>query len=389
MSKKKGSGNRRRGQRPAQRRTRRGRRKEAEAFQFRPNLREADPALLQDIRRAFPDGRLSDPAMMTEMVITSYDLADEPEFRGLLARPTLSSTLFVGLAEEMGIGPDELPSIEDWAESNLWLQLMSEVTLALLREDEEFLPDVVEALSQMRPRLKQRGRHYAAGQAAMVQLLLETGDEAGWRAAGLLLMLALRSVLTGFTMGDLQERMGETLREVDLEGVDASFGEAQAPELRAIAQELIEGDPTLRAYAERKLDKIWEAGFQALTRRELELDLFSSQEVAGGVERARDHVWVDRESDTLDFEMEPLLDSLRPYVEELMTPQRTAHLRQQLEAYRGQRRHGKWHRFLELVGANLEASSAETLDPRTFNFVLVALLMESLAAYVEILEEEE
>jgi hypothetical protein len=174
---------------------------------FELDLSTAEPDQLEDIRAAFEPGTIVSPASMTELALDSYDLYAQPELQGITANPIVAVLVYTRVAAEMDMVRGQIS--ED--DNNL---VIRNVTPLLLRVDPDLKTTLISALFDLRSRLRERGRRFDAGRAALVQLLIENGDAQAWRKIGLLHYITLRSVEEGFRL--VQERTSEsgTLEEM-------------------------------------------------------------------------------------------------------------------------------------------------------------------------------
>ena len=348
-------------------------------LKFDVDFSAVDPDLLADVRGAFEPGGVISPAAMSELAIDSHNLFQEPEFHGVLANPMLAAARFLALADESDLEPfgDDMDEMAP---------LIFELTPYLLREDPDLRTDLITSLQQLRLRLKGEGHLINAGRAAMVQLLLQHGQESSWRLIGLVQLAVSRSVFKGFRMFEVEEEVMKTTER----GLDTLRTADFVDGVPEVLTNLVEDDAELRMYLERHVDKLWESGIKAILRGELEMSLFTSEEADEAAAVLSNHLTVG-ETKT-DVDKEGLVASFGALVERLLTTERARQLSDDLSAVRAasedlDNERSTFLRMAEEVLA--DAAAEEPLTRRALAFSLVALMQQALVRYQEHALEEE
>lgn len=347
-------------------------------LKFDVDFSAVDPDLLADVRGAFEPGGVISPAAMSELALDSHHLFDEPELKGVLANPALAANSFVALTESAGLELFD-SDVEALA------PLIFDLSPYLLAEDPDLRADLIRALQELRARLKRQRRFLDAGRAAMSQLLLQHAQASSWRLIGVVQRVVTSSIFAGFRMGEIEEEIGKTAH--------GALGILQAEDvigdLPEKLHELLDTDPDLRAYLERRMDDMWDDGLKAVLSGDLEMSLMTPQEVDAAVTILSPHVTM-REG-KIDLDTEGLQEPFHALVEELLLVERRRELAAALKPYLSADGAETGYRpFLRLVH---EALADETGDEehafRAVGFLWMALVNQAFDAYLARRQEEE
>jgi hypothetical protein len=271
-----------------------------------------------------------------QVLLASADMANEPEFEPIFISPLDSMETFIEVGEESGVDPDSLAELPDDEREYVELQIMEGTIRRLLTD--EVRQDILKALNDLRLRLKRAGKPKEAAKAATLHSILsdETFREL-WSLIGVVRAVFSRSVAAGFEM-----------YEAAMEAMDFGPAGESRPSLlqrllrskpSAKADGLIRKIPGLTAYLERQADRIWEEGMAAIYAGDLDLALFSLEELEGGAaifattsdDTSEGAQSEERRSGELTGEdMMVLKRRLDSYVAELFTPRRCDQLRMRL-----------------------------------------------------------
>jgi hypothetical protein len=144
-----------------------------------------------------PSGHAMEELMTT--LIASEELADEPEFEGLLINPMLSAETAVQVGQEMGFTPETLADLPGQEQRDAQMEILDESMRRLLTE--EWCQDILKALNDLRLRLKRSGDKGKTAQVATLQSFLrEDKSRATWPMMGLVQAILRSSIAAGFEM---------------------------------------------------------------------------------------------------------------------------------------------------------------------------------------------
>ncbi|UCC88445.1 MAG: hypothetical protein JSV81_03810 [Anaerolineales bacterium] len=303
--------------------------------------------VIDDMLPLFPragDTSASSAASLEQLMITllaSEDLVEEPEFESIIIDPLRCVDTFVEVAEELGTDPEALRQLPDDKRDETQMQLM-EITAQRLLTD-ELRVDVINALNQLRLRLKKaRQRKKAARVAAFQSFLRGSETSQLWPSIGLVQALVQRSLMTGF---DMLEAASEALGVSHLDGSETPLALSERlaqSRLGRKANKLLQKVPGLGGYLEKQAETIWQEGVDAVFAGELNLGLFTQEELEAGLS-----VLVTTLEEVIGEELagqaptsvatseekaQTLFLKMSGFLTELLTPVRLDQLRRRLDA---------------------------------------------------------
>lgn len=290
--------------------------------------------VVEDMASLFSGGRQpsrKDVERLMQIVVESDELAAEPEFEEILFDPMLSLNQFMTGAEDRGFGPEDLDTLEAEEYEGIWGELVEEVTIELLTP--ELRQEILDALDDLRLRLKEEGEIRRVAEVAAVQASLQGGlsKTEEWANVGLVHQLASKSIQAGF---ELFAKAAEVFEQT---GIDPTSEESMAELLEKITPfteseagrqwfEQLNQVPGLAAYMEKESDTIWSAGLDALFKGDLYLNIFSASELARGSD-VFDSYLSKAESDEektaiLERDGPAMMAQIQEYVQTLITDPR-------------------------------------------------------------------
>jgi hypothetical protein len=291
---------------------------------------------LLDLMQGGPSGPEMEALMM--ILAESDDLADEPEFEDILADPFLTVTTYIQTAEQMGLTPDDLLKLDEEEREGT----LSEVFEKTLREvlTDELRREIITALNTMRQRLRQTGRRQELAKATALQSFLsESGVDDAWLMVGLVETIIGRSLEAGFKLLNLREKiMGD---QPDDESPDTWLQNAAESEVSQEIAELAK-IPGLNRFIEKKSDEIIDEGYHALQSGELDLALFTEDELLSGLEIFTEVMGgpeaIEKMSEQAEDEVEitsqqgeTLIIKINDYLTQILTPERMVEIREQIQ----------------------------------------------------------
>ena len=271
-------------------------------------------------------------------LMASDDVVDEPEFESIFVSPLDCVNTFVEVGEELGVDPASLAELphDELAEIQL---LIMEGTIGRLLTD-ELREEILKALNDLRLRLKRAGKpKEAAKAAALHSFLSEMRTSESWAMIGVVRAVFSRSLEVGFQISEAAEEGMES--EEAGESRPSLLQRFSQSGLSAKVDALFGKIPGLKGYMERQADHIWDEGMAAIYAGDLYLELYSFEELEGGLKilitvhdddrkaAAPEEPHVGR----LTHEgMKALKLRLDSYIAELFTPGRFEHLSARLNA---------------------------------------------------------
>lgn len=252
-----------------------------------PGSKRAQDEVFEDMLPLFPlvDDPAASPAdgveglMMT--LLASEGLIEEPEFDEIIIDPMRCVDTFVEVGEELGIDPEALSRLPEEEREDTQMNMLEMTTQRLLTD--ELRQDILDALSDLRQRLKRAGKREKVAQAAALQSFLgEDESSEMWHMMGLVQAIVQRSLAAGFEM---YEASMEVLEAGDLDQNDTPLTLSQRVAKSSVAQKadtLLQKVPGLGRFLEKQADDIWQEGVDAVFEGDLYLGLFTSEELEVG-----------------------------------------------------------------------------------------------------------
>jgi hypothetical protein len=193
---------------------------------------------------------------------------------------------FVEVAEELGTDPEAFSRLPDEELEETQMKLMEMTARRLLTD--ELRQEIVDALNQLRLRLKQAGQRDKTAKAAALQSFL-SGSEGSeiWSMIGLVQAIVQRSLTAGF---ELLETSRQAMEAGHLDGSETplTISERLAQSsLTQRANKLLRKVPGLGGYLEKQADSIWQEGVEAVFTGDLYLGLFTPEEMKIGLDLFR------------------------------------------------------------------------------------------------------
>jgi hypothetical protein len=264
---------------------------------------------------------------MMQSLLESAELINEPEFEDVLLDPMASVTLFIDAAHDRGFTPEDVGKLDEDERIMFELEIIADITDELLTP--ESLQEIVEALEELRARLKRQGKPLQVAQVALVQSFLQYPEDANaLEPIGLVQALVMKSVTAGFEMGEASLEILKSLGEESAE-------EQQRGGIRALAERLnrsglvekvadkIDKVPGLGSFMRKKADDTWATGLSRLFTGELFLGLYDDEELSGAVAIFK-RIVTDalQAGEVVETKGPEVMEQLIQYVSELMTPER-------------------------------------------------------------------
>ncbi len=368
-------------QRKEERRRTMQRVRQEKGWQPPPDVEFPDDELTRDLLTFVPGlagDRASEEAAaetLTNAVLGSHDLVDEPEFREFYFHPMQVIDLYGDLEEERGINEEMLNSISEEEEDELFFDLMIELARGSLTE--EMKADLLEAIEAAWQRVRGQGDQDKAGRlAGMLALLDPEENEDMWPVSGLVQAILRRSLEAGFEMASVLES-----EEAASTGPRALFESATDNSLQQEIEAIMAKYPGLAAVMAQQDQQVWEAGMQALVEGELYVGFFSDEELRRAAEILDPERLGDPELAGEDLGRAGI-QAILGYISGLLTLERRAEMREQLlTMLEDEALAGDWFPFLMAMVEDLDDDDPDT----ALGFLTGAILGE----ISEMAEEED
>lgn len=270
------------------------------------------------------------------LLADSADLAEEPEFEEVILPPIECAETFATVGMELGFEPEALANLPEEEREEKQLEILETTTQRLLTD--ELRQEIITALDMLRQRLKLAGQRAEAAKAAALQLFLsdrKTRDL--WPMLGLPQEIVRRSLVVGI------ELMAATFEAEELDQLDQD----ESPEtmLQKLSQSnlgqkisgLLQKTPGLSKFFEKQVDKAWDEGEQAIFWGDLDLELFTPEEIEAGLDFLQGVIGPDPaaqeepEREITQEKSHTLFAQLDAYLTQRFTPERLEQLRKHLQ----------------------------------------------------------
>lgn len=331
------------------------------------------------------------------LLADSADLAEEPEFEGVFTEPLVTLPTYISVAEKMGFAtPEMLDELPEEEQEDKKAEILEEATRRLLSD--ELRQEIIGALNRLRLRWKKAGQRAETARAAALQLTLnDRKSAAAWPMLGLIQAIILRSLGAGFelvgaTMDDEADEAGD-----NDESLAVLYERLSDPEISDKLELAVKKVPGLQRYLEKHVDKLWEEGETAIFDGELDLELFTTEELEAGAEifntvmaeTETDESVVSADSAKALFteKSKTLLAQLETYLVERFTPERLAQLRARLQTIMDEADYpAKYASFIRMLTDYMADEKAVENEKA---FLLRAFLGEMRTASTTVEESEE
>jgi hypothetical protein len=301
--------------------------------------------LLDDMLPLFPKlGRGSDVSAAERLmtpILMSDALADEPELDHIFIDPFLCAETLTLVAQEMDLEPESLSALDEEEGEAVRLEMLEEIARRVVTD--EVRQEILDGLNSLRLRLKRSRKRKRVAQVAAVQSFLGMGgdgnDEA-WPMIGLVQAIVTRSITAGFEMAEASMEVKNELGGHD-QGKTALLQKLTGSMLVQKFDTLLSKMPGLGGFLTKQAENIWEEGMDAIYEGELNLGLYSPEELASGLEVFRAAIGIDENKETeaekvvaamSEEKGKAVVLAIDNYVGQLFTPERLGQLRARINA---------------------------------------------------------
>jgi hypothetical protein len=355
--------------------------------------------LIDDMLPLFPKlGRVSDVSAAEQLmtpILMSDALADEPELDHIFIDPFLCAETLTLVAQEMDLDPESLSALEGEEGEDVRLEMLEEIARRVVTD--EVRREILDGLNSLRLRLKRSRKRKKVAQVAAVQSFLGMGgdgnDEA-WPMIGLVQAIVARSITVGFEMVEASIEIKDQVGGDDQDKVGLFQRLVESPLARKF-DKLLNKVPGLGGFLAKRADSIWEEGVNAIYEGELNLGLYSPEELTAGLDAFRTALGIgeinETESETIVASMseekgKAVVLAIDHYVGRLFTPERLDQLRARIVTVLDTGEYpSKWLSFLLMLQ---EYMAYEDAAENERGFLIRALIGE-MRSMVEENEEAE
>ncbi|MDI6769863.1 MAG: hypothetical protein QMD04_09320 [Anaerolineales bacterium] len=326
-------------------------------------------------------------------VIISEDLADEPEFEGILISPLICTETFTKVGQEIGLSPEEFESLPAEEREDTRLVMFEKSLQQLLTA--ELCEDILKRLNDLRLRLKQSGKKKETAKvAALLSFLRKDEDRSIWPMIGLVQAIFQRSLRVGFEMIEASIDVSEPDAG---EGKDTSMTDKlKKPGPGKKIKNLLKKTPGLREYLEKEADKVWEKGMEAILAGDLQLGIYSLEELEAGIEIIATVSGFDSDKAMLasdpsawkfpDDKAKTLVTQLDSFITKLFTRARLGQLREKMNTLMKDPQYkGEWFPFILLLKEHLADKKAVEYEKK---FLIYAFFGELRGIEKEVSESD-
>jgi hypothetical protein len=353
--------------------------------------------LLDDMLPLFPmvddpaDAKMNSYEQLMLTLLDSGHLIEEPEFEEIIVDPMQAVDTLTQVGEELDLDPETLSRLPAGEQEEAQMTLLEATTRRLLTD--KLRQDIIQALNELRLRLKGAGKQKESAQAAALQMFLDSDEsEEMWPTIGLVQAIVQRSLAVGFEFFEASAELMEAGDQSPLTMLD----KLSQSRLGRRTEGLLKKVPGLSGYLEKQADKIWEEGTDAIFDGELSLELFTPDELMAGSEIFKTIFTGDGDDDDDDDEGDleiteetgkALITQIDNYITELFTPERLEQLRARLKAIVDDPAYDKkWLAFFMMLNTYLtDEDAVENEKP----FLIKTFFGEMRHMSEELIEEEE
>jgi len=349
-------------QRKEERRKAMKRVRQEKGWQPPPDIEFVDDELTRDLLTFIPEmGGDQPPGLaaaetLTDAVLESYDLLDEPEFAEIYFHPTRIVGVYAELEDERGVTEEMLNSLSEEEEDDLFFDLMEEIARRSLTD--ELKEEITEAMQAVWMRVRMEGDQEQAGRLAGMMMLL--GSEAGeelWAGSGIVQAILRRSLDAGFELLDIMEEAGALRMDLGALVQSGRDEEIQKKFLAGLTKypglgELVSDDEA----------GTWDRGVQALMDGELYLGIFTDEELEAGGDLLGPPVFGDSEAEASQARAN--IQKVQEYVAGWLTPEHRDEVREELlTMLADEELTGESHPFLMALLSDLDDEDPDTAIP--------------------------
>jgi uncharacterized protein (DUF1697 family) len=218
----------------------------------------------------------------SQVLWDSQQWRDEPEFRNLAFDPYRTGQAMNLAWQELQFDPEEFEQLSDADKDDRNFELNARAIRVNLSP--EFKKDFLQRLERYRLRLRTIRQWEALAQAALVQMVLETSDQAGeaaWPECMLVYQLHYEAVdeylrlqeAADTALGQAMQTIGHTE-----DTLDAQLTDEQRTQITTNVEQAARHTPGLLDFLKRAADDMIDEALSAVQDAELQCHLFTKQE---------------------------------------------------------------------------------------------------------------
>lgn len=313
-----------------------------------------------------------------QALIMSHSLADEPELEDLLFDPMQSVNTMMEVVTEMGLANEDGGPLKKDLPEDTQMEIQERVATTLLSKKAQ--QRFENAIAHLVNRLESTQDEQKLVSATAVQFFMKSiKDKAGWSTLGVVQEIVRRSLDAGFEiMQFVDERVSEEKSVVE---ILESLGKGN---ITKTFESMVRKIPGLRSYLEKEADSTWEDGMKALESGKLNLELFSDEELRGGINIMVETLNLQTDDQAAEKEGRPFtvteeqgktfIKRLDEYITGFLTPERFEQLRVHLDSYLNDP--GDKRPYVAFIGVvDIHLREADTVEDSMW-FLLKSFVLE-------------
>ena len=299
-------------------------------------------------------GSDSATAFVIQTAMSTYDMAEEPEFADIVHEPLYCSKSVMEATKALGVNIETFRILPESLAGSIRFQIAEEAARRVITD--ELRQEIMERLNRYRLRKKRNGEKMEAGKAAAMMLLLKDKDsEAIWPKIGLIHGIVNNSASVG---NDLVKTFNEL--------VEPSDGGHHEKVL-----EKLKDEPQLLEYLNQEIARNYEEGHQALLSGELKFGIFTREEIDRATRVFVETMDAQKGETEQEGDSDPvpsgfseqgqrmIAEGLAAIVEDVVTPERIAQTAALIKEKTGEGNRGAaWHFFIRDIKSRFEKGSA-------------------------------
>jgi hypothetical protein len=296
-------------------------------------------------------------------IVASEDLANEPELKSILINPVQCVNTYAEVGEEMGYTPQTLADLPEEDHEEVQMQILeTSVQRVLTRALQQ---EIRAGLKALRARWQKEGKPEAAARVAALQSFLdeEKGNSA-WAMLGVVQAIFHRSMMIGFELFEATAATFDT--DGTTEESTSLYERLSQPDATQKIAALLQEHPEVRDFMEGEADRTWDEGQEAIYSGELDLGLFTEEELREGLELLAELLGYDETTGKLTKGISPaskearnVVSRVEDYVADRLTPQRLVQMQERLALVLKEKTlEQKWFPFILLLAEDMKTEDA-------------------------------
>ncbi len=247
--------------------------------------------------------------LFSSLVVSSENLADEPEFADIFINPQQCVMVWGRAVEAAHIDVDSLGQLADDERNDIMFDLNQRTVKRVLTAD--LRREIIKQADALQQRYKDTNNKKGFLQASAVHIFLSANKKGqNWSMVGLVRALVLTSLDVGFQLSEIVEGDPEQI--------------LSDPQKRQRLEALLNMAPGLRRHVSKEMDNIWDESLDDIFNGRWAINLFTPEEIGGSTEIFKRNFPDNRSPDKGELEARStqLISELDGYIRRLLTPER-------------------------------------------------------------------